>query len=219
MAEFRNPNLNIPSYEQWVEGGTYQTGDKLDPGDKNMRGYYENYKNTVEKLIGEGNLAQAKNTVETHGHGWNPTTAADVQDTTAATTTTSAGPTTKYKAPVKKATPAAEARPTYQGPAYDPSESITPTGITLQAVQDEEFVENRLAEVLNKDSPLFRQAAESKMRQMAGRGLGRNASMSNEAVWEAVLRVAGPIAEADARMLERHRTLNNTAYPQISYPI
>jgi len=213
MAEFRNPNLNMPSYEQWVEGGTYQTGTKLDPGDKNMQGYYENYKNTVKKLIGEGNLAHAKATVETHGHGWNPTVAPKAA-TPPATPATPTGPSTTYKAPVKKTTPAAEARPTYQGPAYDPSESITPTGITLQAVQDEEFVENRLAELLNKDSPLFRQAAESKMRQMAGRGLGRNASMSNETVWQAVMAVAGPIAEADARMLERHRTLNNTAYHQ-----
>ena len=149
-----NPNLNMPSYEQWVEGGTYQTGQKLDPGDKNMRGYYENYTNTVKRLIGEGNLAQAKATVETHGHGWNPQTGEETTTSEETTTTTSAGPATTYKAPVKKTTPAPEARPAYSGPAYDPSESITPTGITLQAVQDEEFVENRLAELLNKDSPL-----------------------------------------------------------------
>ena len=213
MAEFRNPNLNMSSYEQWVEGGTYQTGKKLDPKDKNMRGYYENYKATVKDLISKGNLAHAKATVETHGHGWNPTVAPKVTSTTTATSTAT-GPTTKYKAPVKKVTPAAEARPTYQGPAYDPSESITPTGITLEPVKNEEYVENRLASLLDKNSPLFRNAAEGKLRQMAGRGLGRNNSMAQEEVMRAVFAVAGPIAEADARMLERHRTLNNTAYHQ-----
>ena len=38
--------------------------------------------------------------------------------------------------------------------------------------------------------------------------------MAQEEVMKAVFAVAGPIAEADARMLERHRTLNNTAYHQ-----
>ena len=38
--------------------------------------------------------------------------------------------------------------------------------------------------------------------------------MANEEVMRAIFAVAGPIAEADARMLERHRTLNNTAYFQ-----
>ena len=38
--------------------------------------------------------------------------------------------------------------------------------------------------------------------------------MAQEEVMKAVFAVAGPIAEADARMLERHRTLNNTAYFQ-----
>jgi len=161
--------------------------------------------------------ADTSETSETTTGGETTTTGGETTTTGGETTTSTTTATTtlpKYVAPKKKETPAAEARPAYSGPAYDPSESITPTGITLQPVQDAEFVENRLNELLDKDSPLFRQAAESKMRQMAGRGLGRNASMSNEAVWQAVMAVAGPIAEADARMLERHRTLNNTAYHQ-----
>ena len=206
-----NPNLNMPSYEQWVEGGTYQTGQKLDPKDKNMQGYYQNYKKEVKKLIDSGNLAQAKATVETLGHGWNPNfeKAKPKEKPKKEPVKT---PT--YDAPTKKETPAAEARPAYTGPVYDPSESITPTGITLEPVQDGEFVENRLNDLLDKNSPLFRNAAESRLRQMAGRGLGRNASMAQEEVMKAVFAVAGPIAEADARMLERHRTLNNTAYHQ-----
>ena len=69
-------------------------------------------------------------------------------------------------------------------------------------------------DLLDKNSPLFRNAAEARLRSMAGRGLGRNASMAQEEVMKAIFAVAGPIAEADARMLERHRTLNNTAYFQ-----
>jgi len=208
-----NPNLNMPSYEQWVEGGTYQTGKKLDPKDKNMKSYYDNYKKTVTDLIKKGNLAHAKATVESHGHGWNPNFG-DKDPDKKKKEKKSPVKTTTYEAPTKKETPAPEPRPTYQGPAYDPNESIIPVGITLQPVQDGEFVEKRLSELLNKNSPLFRDAAESKMRQMAGRGLGRNSSMAQEEVMRAIFAVAGPIAEADARMLERHRTLNNTAYFQ-----
>jgi hypothetical protein len=122
--------------------------------------------------------------------------------------------TATYEAPTKKETPAPEPRPTYQGPAYDPNESIIPVGITLKPVEDAEFVENRIANMLDKNSPLFRNAAEARLRAMASSGLGRNSSMANEEVMRALFAVVGPIAEADARMLERHRTLNNTAYFQ-----
>jgi hypothetical protein len=100
----------------------------------------------------------------------------------------------------------------YDGPEYNPDKSIIPTNIELLPVSDDEFVENRIASILDKNSPLFRQAAESRVRAMAGRGLGRNSSMAQEEVMRALFSVAGPIAEADARMLERHRTLQNTAY-------
>jgi len=210
-----NTNLDMPSYDDWVAGGTYQTGKKLDPKDKNMKSYYDNYKKEVKKLINSGNTAHAKATVESHGHTWKEDKKDDKKkDDKKTTTTTKTTSGVDYTAPTKKVTPAAEERPTYQGPAYDPNEDITPTGITLQPVQDGEFVEKRLSELLNKNSPLFRDAAENKMRQMAGRGLGRNSSMAQEEVMRAVFAVAGPIAEADARMLERHRTLNNTAYFQ-----
>ena len=103
-------------------------------------------------------------------------------------------------------------KPTYGGPAYDPDKSIIPTNIELLPVSDDEFVENRIADILDRNSPLFREASEARVRAMAGRGLGRNSSMAQEEVMRALFSVAGPIAEADARMLERHRTLQNTAY-------
>ena len=100
----------------------------------------------------------------------------------------------------------------YDGPAYNPDKSIIPTNIELLPVSDDEFVENRIASILDKNSPLFREAAEARVRAMAARGLGRNSSMAQEEVMRAIFSIAGPIAEADARMLERHRTLQNTAY-------
>jgi len=118
----------------------------------------------------------------------------------------------KYTPAVKPTTPPPEARPVYEGPAYDPNESIIPTSVTLQTVQDDEFVENRITDLLDTNNPMFRNATEARLRAMAGRGLGRNTSMAQEEVMRALFAVAGPIAEADARMLERHRALNNTAY-------
>jgi hypothetical protein len=217
-----NPNLKIPSYDEWVSGGTYQTGKKLDPNDKNMKGYYDNYKATVTDLINSGNLAHAKATVESHGHKWTDKKKKkkkkDDKKAPVKSTATYDKPdpykAPTYTAPTKTETPAAEERPTYQGPAHDPDEDITPVGITLKPVEDDEFVENRIANMLDKNSPLFRNAAEARLRAMASSGLGRNSSMANEEVMRALFAVVGPIAEADARMLERHRTLNNTAYFQ-----
>ena len=118
------------------------------------------------------------------------------------------------KKKISETHPPPKETPKFRGPAHDPDESITPKHITLDPVKDEEFVENRIASMLDKNSPLFRQAAESSLRQQAGRGLGRNTSMAQEEVMRAVMAVAGPIAEADSRMLERHRELNNKAYHQ-----
>lgn len=121
-----------------------------------------------------------------------------------------------YEHPDKPVTPGPEDRPDYAGPAYVDwrTDDPTPVGITLAEVQDDELVENRLTNLLDKNSPLFREAAEATMRRMAGRGLGRNVSMANEEVMSAIFKVAQPIVMADALMLERHRTLRNTAYYQ-----
>ena len=121
-----------------------------------------------------------------------------------------------YEKPDKPVTPGAEERPDYEGPEYVDwrDEDPTPVGITLAEVQDDELVENRLTNLLDKNSPLFREAAEMIMRRNAGRGLGRNVSMAQEEVMSAIFKVAQPIVMADALMLERHRTLRNTSYYQ-----
>jgi len=114
-----------------------------------------------------------------------------------------------YESPDKIVTPGAEERPDYAGPEhegyrdYDP----TPIGITLAEVQDDELVENRIAAMLDKGSPLFRQAAEAMAKRFGNRG-----PRTQEAMMGEIMKVAGPIAMADALMLERHRTLRNTAY-------
>ena len=114
-----------------------------------------------------------------------------------------------YESPDKIVTPGAEERPDYAGPEhegyrdYDP----TPVGVTLAEVQDDELVENRIASIIDKGSPLFRQAAEAMARKFGNRG-----PRAQEAMMGEVMKVAGPIAMADAMMLERHRTLRNTAY-------
>ena len=117
--------------------------------------------------------------------------------------------TVTYDAPDKIVTSGAEKRPDYEGPEhegyrdYDP----TPVGITLAEVQDDELVENRIAAMLDKGSPLFRQAAEAMARKFGNRG-----PRTQEAMMGEIMKVAGPIAMADALMLERHKTLRNTAF-------
>ena len=193
-----NPNLKIPSYDDWVAGGTYQTGQKLDPNDKNMKGYYDNYKKVVKDLIRQGKLAQAQATVQTHGHSWKKATSTTTSTSTSTSTRTSTGtktPTTTAKSPTFTKTSTAPTftkttkldipdepteKATYGGPKYDPNKSIIPTNIKLLPVSDDEFVENRIRDLLDKNNPLFREAAEARVRAMAGRGLGRNASMGQE---------------------------------------
>ena len=143
---------------------------------------------------------------------WTSTTTstATVVDTnTDPTTGQGAGHGVTYEAPDKIVTAAAEDRPAYEGPEhegyrdYDP----TPVGITLAEVQDDELVENRIASIIDKGSPLFRQAAEAMARRFGNRG-----PRTQEAMMGEIMKIAGPIAMADALMLERHRTLRNTAY-------
>jgi len=110
--------------------------------------------------------------------------------------------------------------PSYEGPAmpsttwqeYDP----TPVGIdVLEPLLSEvvlegprsEVVENRIASLVNTNSPLFRAAAGQAMRQAASRGLS-NASMAQEAVMDAIIKVAAPIAMADAETFAKQRMLN-----------
>ena len=55
------------SYDEWVETGQYPDGTPLDPKDKNMRDYYENYKDVVQEAVSSGDIAHKKAVERQHG--------------------------------------------------------------------------------------------------------------------------------------------------------
>tara|TARA_Y100000401_G_scaffold96513_1_gene83585 strand:- start:94 stop:1194 length:1101 start_codon:yes stop_codon:yes gene_type:complete len=73
-----------------------------------------------------------------------------------------------------------------------------------------ELLETRLANLINKNSPLFKAATTKTMQAMAARGLV-NSSIAEEAVMNAILSVAMPIAERDASAYMNQR-MQNQAY-------
>lgn len=207
-----NPNYNMPSYDQWVSGGTYLTGKKLDPKDKNMQGYYDNYKTEVKKLIDSGNLAHAKATVTGHGQKWHE----------APKFSSSSSPKPKPKPKPKPGKTPAKKYPLesvdYEGPPSQDWRNFDPTPVGIEKLEPlmsevvqfgprSEVVENRLASLIDTNSPLFRAASGQAMRRMNASGLA-NSSMAQEAVMDSILKVAVPIAMADAQTFNRQRMLN-----------
>ena len=188
-----NPTLTMPNFKDWVAGGTYQvnidtgvhdqtgaTNTPLDPGDKNLPEYYANYKNAVKQAIESGNLAHAKNIVRSHGQAW----------TDPPTDTTIVDPTVD---------------PPPQGPPIvpnvDPSQTINAAAdytAVLGNTEDLSFVQDRVTDLINTNSPLFKAASTKALQMMARRGIV-NSTMAQEAVMQAILGVAIPIAQEDAR--------------------
>ena len=223
-----NPNYNMPSYDQWVSGGTYLTGKKLDPKDKNMQGYYDNYKTEVKKLIDSGNLAHAKATVTGHGQKWHEAPKVSSKPNP------KPKPKPKPKDPSKpKVTKPKEIKKPdfddlrktyssegvqYEGPEYQDWRTFDPTPVGIEQLEPlmsevvingprSEVVENRVASLVDTNSPLFRAATGQAMRMMSARGLS-NSSMAQEAVMDSILKVAIPIAMADAQTFNKQRMLN-----------
>lgn len=73
-----------------------------------------------------------------------------------------------------------------------------------------ELLETRLTNLINKNNPLFKAATTKAMQSMAARGLV-NSSIAEEAVMNAILSVAIPIAERDANAYMNQR-MQNQAY-------
>lgn len=73
-----------------------------------------------------------------------------------------------------------------------------------------ELLETRLTNLINKNNPLFKAATTKAMQSMAARGLV-NSSIAEEAVMNAILSVAMPIAERDANAYMNQR-MQNQAY-------
>ena len=73
-----------------------------------------------------------------------------------------------------------------------------------------ELLETRLTNLINKNNPLFKAATTKALQSMAARGLV-NSSIAEEAVMNAILSVAMPIAERDANAYLNQR-MQNQAY-------
>jgi len=72
-----------------------------------------------------------------------------------------------------------------------------------------ELLETRLKNLINQNNPLFKAATTKAMQAMAARGLV-NSSIAEEAVMNAILSVAMPIAERDATAYMNQRMQNQT---------
>lgn len=91
------------------------------------------------------------------------------------------------------------------------SDELKPVQPELAKVQitgpESQVVEERVKNLVDTNSPLFRAAAGQAYRQLASRGLA-NSSLANQAVMDAVLSVAVPIASADAETFKQQSVLN-----------
>jgi len=77
----------------------------------------------------------------------------------------------------------------------------------VQEGASSEVLENRLKSLINKNNPLFRAASTKALQSMAARGLF-NSSIAEEAVMNAILSVAVPIAQRDADAFMQQRLAN-----------
>jgi hypothetical protein len=88
------------------------------------------------------------------------------------------------------------------GQFFQFNETFDPNGSdpTLRNIGADEIVAAQLDAMLQSDSPLMRQAAESGKRYAASRGL-LNSTLAGEAAQEAMIRNALPVAQQDSRQL------------------
>ena len=83
-----------------------------------------------------------------------------------------------------------------QGTVYDTST----TKMDLATLTDEMDLSNKLTEIINTNSPLFKAATTRAMQAMAKRGIV-NSSIAQGEVMNAILNVAMPIAQAEVKAL------------------
>ena len=77
----------------------------------------------------------------------------------------------------------------------------------MATLTDEMDLSNKLTEIINMDSPLFKAAATKALQVMQKRGIV-NSSLANEAVMNAILDVAMPIAQAEVQALQQNLYYN-----------
>ena len=77
----------------------------------------------------------------------------------------------------------------------------------MAELTDDMMLSNRLRDIINTNSPLFKQARTKALQAMQARGLV-NSSMAEEAVMNALLSVAMPIAQAEVNALQTNLYYN-----------
>ena len=75
---------------------------------------------------------------------------------------------------------------------------------------ESEIVQERIKDLINTNSPLFKAATTKALQSMNASGLA-NSSMAQEAVMNSILAVAIPIAQADAQTFTEQRMANQNA--------
>ena len=93
----------------------------------------------------------------------------------------------------------------------DPNSSVYVSSevqtMDMATLTDEMDLSNKLTEIINMDSPLFKAAATKALQAMQKRGIV-NSSLANEAVMNAILDVAMPIATAEVQALQQYLYYN-----------
>jgi hypothetical protein len=107
--------------------------------------------------------------------------------------------------------------PTVSAPQVNPS-TFDPTPVGIKTVEpllsevvmegpQSEVVQNRVASMLDTNSPLFQQATGQAMRRLNARGI-TNSSMAQEEVMNSIMSVVIPIAQMDAQIFSQQRLAN-----------
>ena len=107
---------------------------------------------------------------------------------------------------------AASAAAAPKGPVWsDPTSSVYASSevqtMDMATLTDDMDLTNKLEEVINMDSPLFKAAATKALQAMQKRGIV-NSSLANEAVMRAILDVALPVAQAEVQALQQNLYYN-----------
>ena len=100
-------------------------------------------------------------------------------------------------------------------PAVTSSGDVSPIIAPLMSAvitegAESEIVQERIKDLINTNSPLFKAATTKALQSMNASGLV-NSSMAQEAVMSAILAVAIPIAQADATTFTEQRMANQNA--------
>ena len=142
-----------------------------------------------------------------------------VPNRVAATTTTTTAPTTTEPTVTQPTSGGPTTTATTGGPTstlnIDPGGDSSPIIAPLMSAviiegAESEIVQERIKDLINTNSPLFKAATTKALQSMNASGLV-NSSMAQEAVMSSIMAVAIPIAQADAATFTEQRMANQNA--------